>query len=403
MPAKSIYNVDTLENFYLKNDIKLVHNYDTVNRDTKIEGYCKTEKCTGTYKKSFRMLNEHKNFYCHFCLIAIKNAKMKQTCLEKYGHVTNLLVEETKNKCHCSDTMIKRKQTNLNKYGSEYPCQNELVKQKMRNDRFGVNNVSQNKEIKNKLIISNQNKVEETKNKIRQTFLKKYGVTSPAKNEEVKQKIKNTNLQKYGVECSLQNKDVQTKTKETNLLKYGVEYPSQNQDVKNKVKKTCLERFGVEYPLQSEYVKNKGKQTNLQKYGYEHYQHNKLASENASKNNYKTKTFITPSGNKILCQGYEPFALNYLLNSLKIDENNIVTKRSSVPEIWYNGLDEKQHRHYVDIFIPTENLCIEVKSIWTATKKQDCIFLKQQSAKELGYRYEIWVYRENGECIETYI
>ena len=51
----------------------------------------------------------------------------------------------------------------------------------------------------------------------------------------------------------------------------------------------------------------------------------------------------------------------------------------------------------------TENLCIEVKSIWTATKKQDCIFLKQQSAKELGYRYEIWVYRENGECIETYI
>ncbi len=35
----------------------------------------------------------------------------------------------------------------------------------------------------------------------------------------------------------------------------------------------------------------------------------------------------------------------------------------NVPTIWYIGNDGKNHRHYVDIFIPTENRCIEVKGI----------------------------------------
>ena len=405
MTFKSKYNINVLQDFCIKNELKLLHTYEKVNRDTQIEGYCKTENCTGTYKKAFRMLNEYKNFYCHSCLTTTKNEKMKQTCLKKYGHITNLLVKETQNKCYCQETINKRKQTNFNKYGTEFPSQNELVKQKMRKPRhnkFGVEIVSQNEYIKDNIVISENDKLQEIKNKRKQTFLKKYGYATPAKNEDVKQKIKNTNLQKYGFESALKNKHVRDKIKKTNLLKYGFEYPSQNQDIKNKIKQTCLDRFGVEYPLQSEDVKNKGKQTSLKKYGYEHYQHNKLVSENASKKAYKTKEFITPSGNKILCQGYEHFALTYLLNFLKINENDIVTKRSSVPTIWYTGINGKKHRHYVDIFIPTENLCIEVKSTWTAKKKQDNIFLKQQAAKDLGYNYEIWIYDQKGNCVEKF-
>ena len=36
----------------------------------------------------------------------------------------------------------------------------------------------------------------------------------------------------------------------------------------------------------------------------------------------------------------------------------------------------KKHRHYVDIFIPSQNKCIEVKSNWTAKINQNNIFLK---------------------------
>lgn len=405
MSEKPKYNINKLNEFCLQNELKLLNNYEKVNRDTKIEGYCKTTNCDGTYKKSFRMLNIYKNFYCQDCLQLIKNDKMKQTCLEKYGHITNLLVEETKIKSHSQETVNKRKQTNLIKYGVEHPSQNETVRQKMRQTtykRFGVEYASQNEKIKNKIVLSNKYKMQETKNKIKHTIFKKYGFTSASKNKEVKQKMANTNLQKYGYKCTLQNKDVRNKSKQTNLLKYGVEYPSQNQEIKNKVRQTCLERFGVEFPLQNEEVKNKGKQTSLKKYGYEHYQQNKIVSENASKNAYKLKPFITPSGKEIMCQGYEHFALDYLLNCINIEENNIVTNRSSVPEIWYTGIDNKTHRHYVDIFIPTENLCIEVKSTWTAKKNKDNIFLKQNAAKELGYKYEIWIYDQKGNCIEKY-
>jgi len=61
----------------------------------------------------------------------------------------------------------------------------------------------------------------------------------------------------------------------------------------------------------------------------------------------------------------------------------------------------KKHRHYVDIFIPSQNKCIEVKSTWTAEKKKDNIYLKQQAAKELGYKYEIWVYNRKFEKVKT--
>jgi len=59
-------------------------------------------------------------------------------------------------------------------------------------------------------------------------------------------------------------------------------------------------------------------------------------------------------------------------------------------------------KHYVDIFIKSENKCIEVKSTWTAEKKKDNIFLKQNAAKDLGYKYEIWVYDGKGVRVEKY-
>ena len=79
----------------------------------------------------------------------------------------------------------------------------------------------------------------------------------------------------------------------------------------------------------------------------------------------------------------------------------IITGSKNVPEIWYNDENGKKHRHYVDIFIPSQNKCIEVKSTWTAEKKKDNIYLKQQAAKDLGYQYEIWIYNRNFEKVNT--
>jgi hypothetical protein len=139
-----------------------------------------------------------------------------------------------------------------------------------------------------------------------------------------------------------------------------------------------VERHGVEHPLQNPEILDK-----------------------ATKNSYRRKTFTFPSGNAISCQGYEPFALKEL--SQTHQESDIITGCKNVPKLSYKDETGKDHKHFVDIFIPSENKCIEVKSTWTAKKKQDCIFLKQESAKSAGYKYEIWIYNPKGEKVECHL
>jgi hypothetical protein len=77
-----------------------------------------------------------------------------------------------------------------------------------------------------------------------------------------------------------------------------------------------------------------------------------------------------------------------------MDESNIITGCKNVPKIFYIDDNKKQRVHFVDIYIPSQNRCIEVKSTWTFIKPN--VLNKQKAAKELGYNYEIWVYDKKG-------
>ena len=141
--------------------------------------------------------------------------------------------------------------------------------------------------------------------KIKESNLDKYGVTSVAKLESSKEKSKSTNLEKRGVEFHTQSKEVKYKIKKTNLKKLGVDNPMKSQIVRNKQKKTLIEvygvdniskveyikekkkettfsNFGVDVPLKSDEVKNKVKKTNLKKWGNEYF----TKSEIYRKKNY---------------------------------------------------------------------------------------------------------------------
>ncbi len=237
--------------------------------------------------------------------------------------------------------------------------------------------------------------------RIKNTMVEKYGVEYAAQNEKFKDKMKISNLEKYGCEYGLQNEEVKEKIKQTNLERYGCEYGLQNEEVKNKRTQTYLQKYGVENPLKSEEIKKKLRKTCLEKYGTEHAMQNPEIMENNIKKSYYLKEYILPSKKIIKIQGYENYALNELLQS-GVNENDIVTGSTNVPNIWYNDLNNKKHRHFVDIFIPAQNKCIEVKSTWTFKKQKDIVFLKLNAAKELGYLYEIWVYNRKGNKVEFY-
>ena len=353
----------------------------------------------------------------------VKN-KIKATMLYKYGVDYPSQNEKIKNKI---------KQTNLEKYGCETTLHSEGIKQKVNEtikNKYGVENISQNEDIKSRKIETSlknwgvkypsQNKT--IRDKSKQTNLINLGVEYPTQSQNVKNKIKEKCIEKYGVEYIFQSDIVKNKIKETNLLKLGVEYPTQSQNVRNKIKnimnkqygfdyasqnekikektkQTNLVKYGVECTLQNDKIKEKTKQTNLSKYGVEYPIQNPEIMEKHVKSSHNRKQYQFPSGKIEVVQGYEPFALNDLIMNEKIDESNIIIGVKNVPEIKFIGQDKKTHRYYVDIFIPSENRCIEVKSLYTYNNNKSINLLKEEAAKKLGYNFEFWIYDNKGNRI----
>lgn len=108
---------------------------------------------------------------------------------------------------------------------------------------------------------------EETKLKRKSTNILKYGVDNVAKLESIKQKQEKTNIKKYGFKSSFQNEKVREKYKKTISEKWGTEHYFKTEDFKMKSKKYYLEKWGVEHQLDVEEIKQRIKETCLKKYG----------------------------------------------------------------------------------------------------------------------------------------
>ena len=86
----------------------------------------------------------------------------------------------------------------------------------------------------------------ETKERKRQSCLRKYGVENPAQLQSTIDKMKKTCLEKYGVENPSQAQTIKDKKIETSLKHYGVPSPNMIKEIKDKIKQTCLERYGTD-------------------------------------------------------------------------------------------------------------------------------------------------------------
>ena len=398
------YDYNTLVDFCKENNIILCDDYSNIkpiNSFAVIVGKCININCDFNFKKEFRSLIRTSG-YCVECTKINAKNKLKTTWFTKYGveHISKL--DHFKNKV---------KQTSLEKYGSECSLNNIYVKEKCKKtclEKYGVEFPTQSKEIVEKTKQTNLEKygvksysqTQDFKNQYKLTSLEKYGVDHHSKSQEFKDQYKSTCLEKYGVDSPFKIKEVLEKGKQTCLEKYGVEYYSQTKDIKEQIKETSLEKYGVEHYTQSQDFKERYKKTCLEKYGVENSSQNTEVMEKIIKNAYKLKEYVFPSGRSEKVQGAEPYALTELLEN--INENDIVVGCKNVPNIWYNDKNGKKHRHYVDIFIPSQNRCIEVKSTWTEKININNIFLKQNSGKELGYNYEIWVYDSKGNKVNCY-
>lgn len=167
--------------------------------------YCNCIKCNRPItkridSKNIKRLDKKQFFMCMHC-------NQKNTMAIKYGdelYSQKKAGQKSKELLKDEDVkraiVLKRKETNLKKYG--YENGNVLEITKSLNDR--------SKDDKKK-----------TQEKFQKTSISRYGVTHPMKSDVIKNKLRITFIKKYGCWAS-SSKEVIEKIKATNLEKYGV-------------------------------------------------------------------------------------------------------------------------------------------------------------------------------------
>lgn len=136
--------------------------------------------------------------------------------------VSNILKYGVANVAHLDEFKDKAKKTCQEKYGSNSPTQNAIIRQKQVDTcilRHGADNPQKNLDIRKKQ---------------QSTLFKNYGVAVPTKSERVMKKIKATVLRVYGTDNPAKNLDVKNKMRVTNFAKYGTEYTMQNPEIRKK-------------------------------------------------------------------------------------------------------------------------------------------------------------------------
>ena len=401
------FNNETLIEYCNTNKITLLKSYEKINRESYIEGKCIYNGCENNFNKNFRQLVKT-GAYCSGCMTNISNTKMRGAkvkydvnILTQFCDENNiLLTDDYSNKFVNRDTII------------EGICKNECenIFSKPFRELLKINGYCKDCSKENgkvKIIETNLKKYGEVcclknkdiRDKIKQTTLQRYKVKHNSQLERINQQKKEKSIEKFGTEYVLQSPEIRNKIKQTNLQKYGCENPHQNEIIKNKHYETNLIKYGVKHNLQCKDFREKVIKTNIERYGVPHHSQNAEIAEKMLNNSYQRKEYTFPSGKTITYQGYENFALDELLFEEKINEDDIITERNRVPEIWYYDENNKKHRYYVDIYIKSQNRCIEVKSQWTNQPK-NYVLEKKESAESLGYKYDLWIYDRKRNKIE---
>ena len=407
-----LYNNTTLIAYCHDNHIELLDDYTNIkiNRDYYVKGNCKSilETCNKIFNKNFRQLVKT-GPYCLICAIENGKQKYKLNCkynltylIEFCNENSIILNDDYTSQFINRDTVIKgicltedcnnnfnrpfRELIKINGYC--FDCSKENGKTKIIETNL------------TKYGVDNPMKTTEFKEKLKNTIMEKYGVEHILQLDLIKKQMKEKSLAKYGTEYVLQSEIVRNKGKETNKIKYGFENPQQNIDIKNKTQNTIFKKYGYKGALKNPEVKQKMIENNMLKYGVPHHSQNAEIAEKMCNSAYCIKQYTFPSGKIINYQGYENFAFDELINLENILEDDILTNRQDVPEIWYTDKTGKLRRHFVDIYIKSQNRCIEVKSTWTNQEKNN-VFEKKHSAINLGYNYEIWIFERNGNKLEV--
>lgn len=226
-----------------------------------------------------------------------------------------------------------------------------------------------------------------------------YGVENVSKLESVQNKLRESEqkIQESGLTAKQEQQQAARATKKH---KYGDEFYNNATAISDsKARHTVAKKNEIHV---------KRTKTNLNRYGVENILTLPEVREKAQPSNAKLKLFNLPSGRRIKVQGNEPYAIRKLLETFT--ENDLVISDAGhlttcgAPVIVYINKNRSHGKYYPDIFIPSENRIIEVKSQWWydgngAEKYKGRLennLRKKDAAIKAGYKFEFWVFDSKG-------
>ena len=180
--------------------------------------------------------------------------------------------------------------------------------------------------------------------------------------DNIKQKLKDTFLSKYGVEHNSQIEAVKESKKLNAIKKYGVDNPLKSPTVRKKQQSTLLERYGVDNISKLDSIKRKKINTMLSHYGVKYPYHNDQIYKKMRK------------------------ALGGKTKPEQIVENFL--KSANIQYVYDYPIDDGNSIKRYDFYLPTFNLLIEFDGeYWhslDSAKKND--IAKNEIAKRKGYK-----------------
>lgn len=186
------------------------------------------------------------------------------------------------------------------------------------------------------------------------------------------------------IRCQMLDTNQQETRREKSMELYGVPHHLSAPEIRKMSINTFQEKYGC-HPRSTKEVQDKYKATCLEKYGVENVMHSTSFFEKAQK--CRNKILVMPSKIERTYQGFENIAILELLKTFNEEE---ILSRTNMPRIWYSNKGSN-HKYYPDIFIPSENLIIEVKSEWTLKQNFEINQLKRQACLDAGYNFEFWI------------
>lgn len=171
------------------------------------------------------------------------------------------------------------------------------------------------------------------------------------------------NLQR-GHGCSICGRE---KFEATSLRKYGTESPSRADAVKKRRYKTMFHRYGTKHALQSPELFAKMVNTSFR----------------------RTKVLLC--GVPRFVQGYEPYAIRWLITNGVPETDIAVGDDPRLPKITWVDSDRKVRVYHPDIYVVSKNLIVEVKSTYTYTSNLSLIRKKRDATIEAGYRFAFFI------------